>query len=187
MKTHGIWHELHHGKASHDALSIGWLKLPLSTVCLRQCGVWWHGYAESIFRCVREGNISPIIHKSFWRRIVQDLKFDGTKTRAWYYTARIISLMSGLDGGLGCRSPSCFLFPHHFLLVLNHDAAGALSGGRAQQGVARGVGAVLPQALLLLGRQCGLAEHHEGPAAHIQFRSSACPPMHLPHQMPREP
>ena len=30
---------LHNGKASHDALSIGWLKLPQSIASQRQCGV----------------------------------------------------------------------------------------------------------------------------------------------------
>jgi len=30
---------LHNGKASHDALSIGNLKLPQEDVCQRQCGV----------------------------------------------------------------------------------------------------------------------------------------------------
>jgi len=46
---------LHNGKASHDALSIGFLKLPQKKAYQRHCRVWCHGYAESISRCVRDG------------------------------------------------------------------------------------------------------------------------------------
>jgi len=46
---------LHSGKASHDALSIGRLKLPQKIECQRQCGVDATGMLKNVSRRVREG------------------------------------------------------------------------------------------------------------------------------------
>ena len=46
---------LHNGKASHDAMSIGHLKLPHSNIGQRQRRVDATGMLKRVSRCVREG------------------------------------------------------------------------------------------------------------------------------------
>ena len=66
-----VRHALHDGKASHDALSIGYLKLPQEDYRSMTLRSWCHGYAEYVYPVVcLKANHAFIAHLRVYQQYV---------------------------------------------------------------------------------------------------------------------